>query len=330
MKLMQHTINQGFNIPEGMKKYTYEQIVQEVKKEAKRQLLPFLDAGIVPDVILFENEGSNGFLFHDETTGYDRGSTDEELCGQVPTGPMNSYPQYSGYLKAEIIACNEVIQAAGFSIDSVRYGLHSHGQYVQWKESMVHGPNRRSQTELKKSDGSPCSGPNPIPSDLLAMDVAEELTIAGFSAYPDPMRPDNINSEASLRNTLGRLKDTLTQIQGYTKEFTKLQALGVEYATHFKFSEDAQQNEIPQQQKHTDMMWKLVKSFPSCLGMMWWEPWYCNNNWEGGEATMCHLSFGPKGSGKMGEVPTNIMKTWGAAAVSPWKKTTTSRRRNIR
>ncbi|KAI4131615.1 MAG: hypothetical protein LQ338_001129 [Usnochroma carphineum] len=317
MKKMQLTINQGFNIPQGMEKYTYAQMVQEVQKETKRQLQPFLDAGIVPDIILFENEGSDGFLFHEEATGHDRGQTDgkaspdtinQELCGQIPTGLMNSYPQMSGYLKAEVVACNDAIKAAGFPAGSVRYGLHSHGQYVQWKESVVHGPDRPSQTNLTKLDKSPCDegAANPIPSDLLAMDVAEILTIAGFSAYPDPMRPSNIDSPASLRATLSRLNDTLIQLQGYTKTFPKLQALGVEYATRFKPSEMAQQR------RHTEIMWALVKGFPSFLGMMWWEPWYCRNDWEGGEATLCRLEFGQ--GDVVGETPTGTLRSWGEGA----------------
>ncbi|KAI4185237.1 MAG: hypothetical protein L6R41_004241 [Letrouitia leprolyta] len=330
---MQLTINQGFNIPKGMEKYTYAQMVQEVQKETKRQLQPFLDADIVPDIILFENEGSDGFLFHEEVTGHDRGQSDskvtpeildQELCGQIPTGIMNSYPQMAGYLKAEVIACNEAIKAAGFPLNSIRYGLHSHGQYVQWKESVVHGPDRPSQTILKKKDGSTCDGPSPIPSDILAIDVAEVLTIAGFSAYGDPIRPDDINNAASLQSSLDRLNKTLTQIQGYSETYGryadgpfkgqyKLQAFGVEYASRFKYP-----SEIPQQQQHTGMMFDLVKSFPSFLGMLWWEPWYCNNNWEGGEATLCHLSFG--GGDVIGESPTDTLKTWGAAAVSPWEK----------
>ena len=328
---MQLTINQGFNIPQGMEKYTYAQMVDEVQKEVKRQIQPFLDANIVPDLILFENEGSDGFLFHEEATGHDRGQNDnkasqdvvnQERCGQIPTGIMNSYPQIAGYYKAEVIACNAAIKAAGFPLDTVRYGLHSHVQYVQWKESVIHGPNRPSQTELKKLDGSPCDGPSPIPSDILAMDAAEVLTIAGFSAYPDPMRPDDINDAASLRATLDRLNQTLTQIQGYSETFGKysegpfkgqykLQSFGVEYATRFKYPD-----EIKQQQQHTDMMWDMVKTFPNFLGMLWWEPWYCNNHWEGGQATLCHVSYS---GGKTGESPTDTLKTWGAAAVSPWK-----------
>lgn len=332
---MQLTINQGLNIPTGMEKYSYGQMVEEVQKETKRQLQPFLDAKIVPDIILLENEGSDGFLFHEEATGHDRGSNDgkasqdvvnKEMCGQIPTGKMNSYPQLSGYYKAEVIACNEAITAAGFSNLAVRYGLHSHAQYVQWKESVVHGPKQASQTELKRIDGSPCDGSSPIPVDILAMNASEVLTIAGFSAYPDPMHPTDINSTASLQATLGRLEDTLSQIQGYSEGYGKyssgpfagqykLQALGVEYATHFKYPD-----EISQQQTHTEMMWDLVRKFSATtIGMLWWEPWYCNNHWEGGQATLCHLLPGAPGSGILGEAPTNTLKTWGAAARSPWK-----------
>lgn len=332
---MELTINQGLNIPKGMEKYTYEQMVEEVQKETKRQLQPFLEAHIVPDIILLENEGTDGFLFHEEATGHNRGQNDgkvsedvvnQERCGQIPTGKMDSYPQLAGYYKAEVIACNEAIKAAGFPTDTVRYGLHSHGQYVQWKESVVHGPKRASETSMKKVDGSPCEGPSPIPANLLAMNASEVLTIAGFSAYAEPMRPADINNASSLQATLSRLEETLTQIQGYSEEYGryssgpfkgqyKLQALGVEYATHFSYPD-----EIPQQQRHTEMMWDVVRKFSATMiGMLWWEPWYCNNHWEGGKATLCHLIPGPQGSGELGEAPTDTLKTWGAGARSPWK-----------
>ncbi|KAL8782532.1 MAG: hypothetical protein Q9213_005297 [Squamulea squamosa] len=329
---MQLTINQGLNIPQSMETYSYAEMVQEVQKETKRQLQPFLDANIVPDIILFENEGTDGFLFHEEATGHNRGQNDgkasedvvnQERCGQIPTGKMDSYPQLAGYYKAEYNACSEAIKAAGHNPETVRYGLHSHGQYVQWKESVVHGPKRASETLMKKLDGSSCEGPSPIPANILAFTAYEVLTIAGFSAYAEPMRPTDINSETSLKATFGRLSDTLTQIQGYSEEFGKytsgpfqgqyrLQALGVEYASHFEYP-----NEISQQQKHTEMMWDMVRKFSATtIGMLWWEPWYCNNHWEGGKATLCHLIPGPRGSGILGEAPTNSMKTWGAAARS--------------
>lgn len=329
MKRFQLTINQGFNITKDMESFTYEQMVDDIKTEAKRQLQPFLDANLLPDIILFENEGTDGFLFQEESTGHVRGTkdgkapdskVDDELCGKYPTGKMNSYPQYSGYLKAEMNACYEAIKAAGFSTEAVRYGLHSHGQYVQWKEGFVHGPDQHSQSELTDSKGNPCSGTNVIPSDILAQNATEMLTIMGFSAYPDPMTPTDVNSPASQNATLDRLRKTLDQMQGYAEasgKYTegpfkgqwKLQSFGVEYSTAFPYKQTSQEQEL------TKMMWETAKSYSSFLGMLWWEPWYCNNNWMGGQATLCRFSIEES---ETTMTPTQLLKTWGAAAVSPW------------
>ena len=324
---VQLTINQGFTIPRELESLDYHGMVGAVQDETKRQLQPFLDAKIVPDIILFENEGSDGFLFTEESTGHNRGSNDgkasaskvdEELCGKIPTGILNSYPQYAGYLKAEVNACNEAVTAAGFSTATIRYGLHSHDQYVQWKESIVHGPNQASQTELKDLSGATCSN-QVIPPNILSQNASEMLTIMGFSAYPNPATPADINSESSMADTLTHLTKTLTQLQGYAEAYGKntdgpwagqykLQALGVEYATSYTYEQ------ISQEQSLTEMMWKTVKPFSAFMGMLWYEPWYCHADWEGGHATLCHNLKGN------GEAPTNTLKTWGAAAISPWKK----------
>ncbi|KAG8525918.1 uncharacterized protein KY384_000680 [Bacidia gigantensis] len=313
------TINQGIKIPKELESLSYSEMVTNVRNETKSQLQPFLDAKIVPDIILLENEGTDGFLYTEESTGHvrDGKDSDKELCGQLPTGKMNSYPQYTGYLKAEILAANEAIASAGLSNASVRYGLHSHGQYVQWKEGVVHGDKPPSQTKLSDKSDSPCAE-QVIPQDLLDLDIATMLNIAGFSAYPDPMTPTDINNPSSLNATLTRLTETLTQLQDYAEKYGKfasgpfagqykLQSLGVEYATSFTA------DQIPQEVALTEMMWKRVKGFSSCLGMMWWEPWYCYNDWEGGKATLC------KTKEDNGEVPTDTMKAWGKAASSPWK-----------
>ena len=323
------TINQGFNIPDGMEKFTYEQMVVEIQKETKRQLQPFLDARIVPDVILFENEGTDGFLFNDTATGHTRGhddgkvskaQLDQELCGIIPTGNLDSFPQYAGYLKAEVKACNEAITTAGLSNAIVRYGLHSHGQYVQWKESLFHGPNPSSQIDLKDSSGNTCSN-SVIPVEILSANASELITIMGFSAYADPMTPVDINSAVSEQNALNRTLTTLTQMMRYAEAYGKyesgpfageyrLQALGVEYGTTYTYEQ------IPQEQQITTLLWSLIKQFPNVLGILWYEPWYCHGDWEGGRAALCHNIDSDSISG---EAPTNTLKTWGAAALSPWK-----------
>ena len=318
---VQLTIGQGLKIPKEFESDTYVRMLDEVKKETKRQLQPFLTAAINPDIILFENEGIDGFLFEESSTGHQRASLDSELCGLKPTGKMDSYPQYAGYLKASINACTEAITAAGLSTDPVRFGLHSHGQYVQWKESVVHGDKPGNQTTLLDSSGKPCAE-QVIPTDILKQDVAQMLTIAGFSAYPDPMTPHDIDSAPSRAKTLERLNATLVQLQNYAPRFGRydtgpfagqyrLQALGVEYATAFK------EEEVEQEHALTEMMWQMVKGFENCLGMMWWEPWYVYNNWEGGMATLARkLGEGEES----GEAPTQVLRTWGAAARSPWKE----------
>ncbi len=325
------TINQGANISAEQEHYNYRQMIDAVQIETKRQLQPFLDAKLLPDIILLENEGTDGFLMQEETTGHVRGTKngkevsaatlERELCGDIPTGNLASYPQLAGYYKAEIQACNEAITTAGISTASVRYGLHSHGQYVQWKETLVHGPEPLSQSTLKTEAGTTCDFSSVIPADLLRQNASDLLTILGFSAYANPMTPTDINSTASYQASLSRLNETLYQFQTYAEAYGKhtdgpfsgqykLQGLGVEYASSFPYEQ------VPQQMAHTRLMWKTVKKYSAFLGMMWWEPWYCNNHWEGGNATLSHRI---ERQGVSGEAPTDTLRSWGEAAVSSWK-----------
>ena len=137
---------------------------------------------------------------------------------------MVSYPQLADYYKAEILAAQAAITAAGYSADAVRFGLHSHGQYVQWKEGVVHGPEQASQTALQPSPGS-CSAPvsDIILATILSQNVSTMLTIAGFSAYPDPMTPADVHSKSSQAATRTRMTQTLTQLQGYAEAYGKFE-----------------------------------------------------------------------------------------------------------
>ena len=160
------------------------------------------------------------------------------------------------------------------STSAVRYGLHSHGQYVDWKEGCVHGPDARSQTNLTTSNSTICNFASVIPSFLLSANVSQLLTIMGFSAYPQPMTPTNINSTKSIERTFGRLNKTLKLLQDYAEAYGKLdtgpfagqyklQLLGVEYGTSYTYGQ------ISQQRKHTKLMWDAVKGYDSFLGMQW-------------------------------------------------------------
>lgn len=158
-------------IPMKFESCTYEQMIGNVQEETKRQLQPFLAAQIVPDSIFVENESTDGMLFTEESTGHIRGTkdgkageatVDRELCRRMSIGNMASYPQTAGYYKAEIQACKDAIKAAGFSADTVRYGLRSHSQYVQWGGGVVHGPSRTSETEM----------PNSVPANIFTQTLS--------------------------------------------------------------------------------------------------------------------------------------------------------------
>ena len=169
----QLTINQGKTILTAWEKCNYEEMLAVVQNETMRQLQPFLDAKLVPDIIVFENEGTDGFLMTENTTDHIRGSnkgkmsvatTDLELCGHIPSGNMAAYPQLTSYYKGEGEASNTAISAADFSTATVRYGLHSHGQHVQWKESLVHSASPGNQTVLTTPSSTVCNFSAIIPS----------------------------------------------------------------------------------------------------------------------------------------------------------------------
>ncbi len=333
LKKFQLTINMGLKIPTDWMDYSYAQMVDAIKKETKRQLQPFLDAKILPDIILFENEGSYGMLYVD-SEGHTRGNKDDgkpdnqvndELCGRRPTGALASYPQLAGYYKAEAQACTEAITAAGLDVSNVRYGLHSHGQYMDWKQSVVYNiDNPDLEKTNKDKSGKVCDFKDIIPDDLLNASAADMLDIMGFSAYPEPMTPTDIHSDTSLLATFGRLNTTLdlmTKVverygrweDGPFKGQYKKQALGVEYATNFGIGQT--EDQIRQKSRHTQMMWDILTPREFFLGMLWWEPWYCVNNWEGGDAALCKRSYENGGSQV---TPVDTMRIWGQRARSPW------------
>lgn len=116
------TVNFGPDIPTAWYDYTYVQMLQAIDVEVRRQIAPFLQAGVQPDIVLLENEGSAGFLYNivlPDGTTYARGSggsgipnsqVQQEVSGQLPTGAIQSYPQLAGYYKQEIISLTAAIQ----------------------------------------------------------------------------------------------------------------------------------------------------------------------------------------------------------------------------
>ena len=78
------------------------QVLIAIDIEVRRQVQPFLSAGIQPDIILLETQGTSGMLFDITLPNgqtHSRGDADGlvsqqqlqmEVCGQLPTGHIAS------------------------------------------------------------------------------------------------------------------------------------------------------------------------------------------------------------------------------------------------
>ena len=328
-----HTINMGPVIPSAWQQYDYSQMLVAIDGEVRRQLMPFLRAGIQPDIILFETEGSAGFLFRESLADeqeHDRGVQDasvspdklkQELCGQSPTGHINSYPQLAGYYKQEVLSCRDAMQQAGFDPDLTRYGLHSHQQYVDWKQSLVYNTTDPNMELSVTVNGTNCSFEGIIPQSLLDLRAADMLDIMGWSAYPNPLHPESVTSNSSLNATLDDLRQTLSLMDSVVSRYGRYslgpffgqyrkQGLAVEFASQFGFPE-----EMEAQKYHTDMFFETLQSRPWMLGALWWEPTKAYNNWGQDSASLYHTwssdSYGTN------EAPTPSLAYWGSFARSP-------------
>jgi len=160
------TLNLGADIPTAWLNYNYQQMLTAIDGEIRNQLSLFLQAKLQPDIILLENEGTSGMLYNVVLNGkkrtrgakddmVDQAQLQKELCGQVPTGSFFSYPQMAGYIKQEIITARDAIRKAGMDPSLTRFGLHSHGQYMDWKNGMVYN-GRADQDTHYTGNGIDC------------------------------------------------------------------------------------------------------------------------------------------------------------------------------
>ena len=287
------TVNMGFTIPEAWASLDYAGMVAAIQTETTRQLQPFITANAAPDIILLENEGTDGYLYIDNSTSHIRGADDkkqgsqtqlnDEICGRRPGGNMATYPQLAGFYKAQVQACTSAYLAAGLDPGLVRFGLHDHGQYHQWKQGIVWGDGPGpldKERNQKDADGNACDLQAVIPADLYNTNVAEVLDIMGFSSYSD--RPANIDDLSTYNVTFDRIRTSLQQGLDNAQKFgrwesgpfkgqLKKQSLGVEYAVEFV---QENENDIKAEKPYIDMLWEVTKGFENMLGELWYEIWY--------------------------------------------------------
>lgn len=332
MKLV-HTINMPPKIPSAWQQYNYSQMLVAIGGEVRRQLVPFLQAGIQPDILLFETEGSAGFLFTErlpDGEDHDRGVRDasvssaklkQECCGQLPTGHINSYPQLAGYYKQEVLSCRDAMQQAGFDPDMTRYGLHSHEQYINWKQSLVYNTTDPNLELSVNVNGTNCSFEGIIPQNLLDLRAADMLDIMGWSAYANPLHPESVASNTSLNATLDDLRQTLSLMDSVVSRYGRYssgpfvgqyrkQGLAVEFGSQFHFPD-----KMEAQQHHTDMFFGTLQTRPWMLGALWWEPTKAYNNWGRDSASLYHMWSSDRYG--TNEAPTPTLAYWGSFSRSP-------------
>ena len=326
------TVNFGTDIPAAWTNYSYKQMLQAIDIEVRRQIAPFLEAAIQPDIILLENEGTSGFLFNvilPDGTKYARGSgavpsvpasqVQQERSGQLPTGLIVSYPQLAGYYKQEILSLCSAMQQAGFQPAATRFGLHSHVQYIDFKQSIVYSKDPDNERSVL-DDGIRYNFSGIIPDGILNLRASDVLDIMGFSSYPLPGTPTEPSSPSSQEATFDRLHKTLSLMDQVAQRYGKFgsgpyagqfvkQGLAVEYASKFAFPD-----QIPYQQQHTALYFKSLQAYPWVLGALWWEPTYCVSNFEGGRASLYHVLYVGNQSNA---APTATMVTWGSFANTP-------------
>ncbi|KAI9810880.1 MAG: hypothetical protein M1827_005739 [Pycnora praestabilis] len=270
----------GTNLPAAWVNLNYTQTFDTFQTETNRQLQPFLNARLQPDVILFKNEGSDGMLYTDASGHVHRdndgkASTDsvnQELCGQISTSTMGTYSQLAG-----IVYSNQS-------------GLETTG---------------------KDRNENPCAS---------AADMLDIMGFSNYSDPMTPANKTQAGLDATfgrLNSTLLAITNVANAYGRWTDgpfigQYKK-QALGVEYATAFTYP--AQQSE---QLKLTAMMFDIIRPHELFLGELWYEPRYCISDWVGGNGALSHKWVGPQNFGNSAVAPTVTMKLRGQQVVSPW------------
>ena len=161
---------------------------------------------------------------------------------------------------------------AGFAVSATRFGLHSHGQYIDFKQSVVYSTADPNNEVAVSHNNVACDFTGIIPANILNLKASDLLDIMGFSSYPLPQTPVDPSSTASQMATFGRLQTTLglmdqvAQRYGkfttgpYTGQYVK-QGLAVEYASTFHYPD-----QTGYQQQHTTLFFQILQAYPWFLG----------------------------------------------------------------
>ena len=224
-------------------------------------------------------------------------------------------------LNMGLLTQNHVVLQAGFNASGTRFGLHSHGQYVDFKQSILYSTDPLNEVSVS-SNNITCNFTGVIPSEILTVHASEMLDIMAFSSYPNPVTPALPFTTSSMQATFAQLRTTLGLMNQVALRYGKFnsgpyadqyikQGLAIEYASAFSYP-----SEVEYQQQHTQLYFDTLKAYPWFLGALWFEPTYTYNNWEGGKGSLYHRWNSSKPE-QTPEAPYAMLTSWASFAQSP-------------
>lgn len=217
----------------------------------------------------------------------------QEICGQIPTGYIGSWPQLAAFYKHQIFSIKDLLVENGMDPALSRFALHSHGQYFGFKQDVVYGTSHSETmaTGWYQNTFFTCTFEGIIPDHLLNATTADLIDIMGFSGYAQPMTPVNM-TDAGFEASISYVADNVANGQAVAEDrgrWTsgpfqgqyKKQSLILETGSNFALPAQADD-----QSSFIKYFWDRLTPFESFLGALWWEPFYAINHWEGGDASL--------------------------------------------
>ncbi|MGI4789769.1 MAG: glycosyl hydrolase 53 family protein [Janthinobacterium lividum] len=311
-------------IPDAWLGLNYVQTLGKIDSGTRRMLLPFLKAGIQPDMLIIENESDSGMLFqtvdtHGKMTVRNDRTTDP--FSGAATGNFSIWPKCAGYYKREILSAKDAIKQAGF--DPARTRIAVHGSTTPGHARFLFNNIFRNKPDAESvyySGGTPKGVVSAVPASLRKLRLADMVDVMGFSFYPDPPHGGTKAAfDASLRQMNDDLAYYNTVLPGYGRYAAgpfrgqaKKQSLVIEFGVP---TDAAAGFTGPRQGQFVTAFFDSLAAYPWTLGALWWEPGYARNNWAHGEGSLYRTTkLDPKHGDYAVLKPVATIKTWGAFA----------------
>jgi hypothetical protein len=311
-------------IPDSWLGLNYGQTLVKIDKGIRKMLLPFLAAGIQPDILIIENESDSGMLFQTVDSNGKMVLRDDKTTNPMSdaaSGYFADWPKAAGYYKRAILSAKDAIRKAGMDPAYTRIAVHGstspgHARFL-FNNIFC---NRQDAENVYYRYGKPIGVVTAVPAALRKIHLRDLVDIMGFSCYPDP--PYN-GTKRAFDASLEQLTDDLAYYNSILPAYGKYntgpyygqprkQSLVVEFGVptnqHYGF-------DVPRQQRFVTAFFNDISVYPWMLGAEWWEPGYGRNNWCNNQGSLYRTT---KWNSKLNDyavlAPITTIKTWGSFA----------------